>query len=182
MCESDRTGERFAQFHMLKTIDRLNDAFGWLAAAAFVAVGAMITYEVVMRYVFLAPTVWAEELSRFLQIWATYIAAAYVLRHRQLIAITLLVNKLGPQGRRVADAFALIWILLFCAVAVFYGLEIMLDSIRQGRASATMLGVPKWMTEAAIPFGFTLLGLQALAELIRLPQNPPPLGGDRGEF
>jgi TRAP-type C4-dicarboxylate transport system permease small subunit len=167
---------------MLKLIDRVNDAFGWLAAAAFVAVGAMITYEVVMRYVFLAPTIWAEELSRFLQIWATYIAAAYVLRHRQLIAITLLVNKLGPKGRRLADAFALVWILLFCAVAVIYGMEIMLDSVRQGRASATMLGVPKWMTEVAVPFGFTLLALQAIAELIRLPHDPPAVGGDRSEF
>jgi C4-dicarboxylate transporter, DctQ subunit len=167
---------------MLKFIDRLNDAFGWLAAAAFVAVGGMITYEVVMRYVFLAPTVWAEELSRFLQIWATYIAAAYVLHHRQLIAITLLVDRLGPRGRRLADAFSLVCILLFSAVAVYYGLEIMLDSIRQGRASATMLAVPKWMTEAAIPFGFALLGLQAIAELIRLPQDPPAVGGDRSEF
>jgi TRAP-type C4-dicarboxylate transport system permease small subunit len=43
-----------------------------------------------------------------------------------------------------------------------------------------MLGVPKWMTEVAIPFGFALLALQALAELIRLPQDPPALGGDRG--
>ena len=64
----------------------------------------MITYEVVMRYVFLAPTIWAEELSRFFQIWATYIAAAYVLRHRQLIAITILVNRLGPLGRRLAES------------------------------------------------------------------------------
>jgi len=167
---------------MLKLIDRLNDAFGWLAAAAFVAVGAMITYEVVMRYVFLAPTIWAEELSRFLQIWATYIAAAYVLRHRQLIAITMLINRLGPQGRRIADGFALLWILLFSLVAVYYGMEIMLDSIRQGRATSTMLSVPKWMTEAAIPFGFTLLALQALAELIRLPKDPPTLGDDHGEF
>jgi len=167
---------------MLKLIDRLNDAFGWLAAAAFVAVGGMITYEVVMRYVFLAPTVWAEELSRFLQIWATYIAAAYVLRHRQLIAITLLVDRFGPRGRRLAEGFALVCILLFSLVAIYYGLEIMLDSIRQGRASATMLAVPKWMTEAAIPLGFLLLGLQALAELIRLPQDPPAIGGDRSEF
>ncbi len=167
---------------MLKLIDRLNDAFGWLAAAAFVAVGAMITYEVVMRYVFLAPTIWAEELARFLQIWATYIAAAYVLRHRQLIAITMLVNRLGPQGRRLADGFALLWILLFSLVAVTYGMDIMLDSIRQGRATSTMLSVPKWMTEAAIPFGFTLLALQALADLIRLPKDPPTLGDDHGEF
>lgn len=167
---------------MLKLIDRLNDAFGWLAAAAFVAVGAMITYEVVMRYVFLAPTIWAEEMSRFFQIWATYIAAAYVLRHRQLIAITMLVNRLGPRARRLADGFALVWILVFCLVAVSYGLDIMLDSIRQGRATSTMLSVPQWMTEAAIPLGFSLLALQTLAELIRLPRNPPAVGEDHGEF
>jgi C4-dicarboxylate transporter, DctQ subunit len=167
---------------MLKFIDRLNEAFGWLAAAAFVAVGAMITYEVVMRYVFLAPTIWAEEMSRFLQIWATYIAAATVLRHRQLIAITVVVERLGSCARKVAEAFALVWILLFCLVAVWYGLDIMFDSIRLGRATPTMLSVPQWMTELAIPLGFTLLALQALAELIRLPKAaPPPLGGERGD-
>jgi TRAP-type C4-dicarboxylate transport system permease small subunit len=167
---------------MLKLIDRLNEAFGWIAAAAFVAVGAMITYEVVMRYVFLAPTIWAEEMSRFLQIWATYLAAATVLRHRQLIAITVIVERLGPRGRKLAEAFALVWILLFCIVAVWYGLDIMLDSIRVGRATSTMLAVPQWMTELAIPLGFTLLALQALAELIRLPKSaPPPLGGERGD-
>jgi TRAP-type C4-dicarboxylate transport system permease small subunit len=167
---------------MLKLIDRLNEAFGWIAAAAFVGVGAMITYEVVMRYVFLAPTIWAEEMSRFLQIWATYLAAATVLRHRQLIAITVIVERLGPRGRKLAEAFALVWILLFCIVAVWYGLDIMLDSIRVGRATSTMLAVPQWMTELAIPLGFTLLALQALAELIRLPKSaPPPLGGERGD-
>lgn len=167
---------------MLKAIDRLNEAFGWIAAAAFVAVGAMITYEVVMRYVFLAPTIWAEEMSRFLQIWATYIAAATVLRHRQLIAITVVVERLGPRGRKAAEAFALVWILLFCLVAVWYGLDIMLDSIRLGRATSTMLAVPQWMTELAIPLGFTLLALQAVAELIRLPRSaPPPLSGEHGD-
>lgn len=167
---------------MLKLIDRLNEAFGWIAAAAFVAVGAMITYEVVMRYVFLAPTIWAEEMSRFLQIWATYIAAATVLRHRQLIAITVVVERLGPRGRKAAEAFALVWILLFCIVAVWYGLDIMLESIRLGRATSTMLAVPQWMTELAIPLGFALLALQAIAELIRLPQSPSPsLGGERGD-
>jgi len=167
---------------MLKLIDRVNEAFGWAAAAAFVAVGAMITYEVVMRYVFLAPTIWAEEMSRFLQIWATYIAAATVLRHRQLIAITVVIERLGPRGRKAAEAFALLWILLFCLVAVWYGLDIMFDSIRLGRATPTMLSVPQWMTELAIPLGFTLLALQALAELIRLPKSAPPsLGGEHGD-
>jgi TRAP-type C4-dicarboxylate transport system permease small subunit len=95
----------------------------------------------------------------------------------------VVVERLGPRGRRVAEAFALVWILLFCMVAVWYGLDIMFDSIRLGRATSTMLAVPQWMTELAIPLGFTLLALQALAELIRLPKSPPPArGGEHGDF
>jgi TRAP-type C4-dicarboxylate transport system permease small subunit len=158
---------------MLDLIDRMGRFCGKLAAGAFVAVGAMITYEVVMRYLFVAPTIWAEELSRFVQIWATYLAAALVLKKRELIAITILVERVGPAARRTLEAFALVWIIAFSVVAVVYGLEILLDSIRLGRATSTMLAVPKWLTESAIPVGFGLLALQALGELVRLFKAPP---------
>jgi TRAP-type C4-dicarboxylate transport system permease small subunit len=131
----------------------------------FFAVGAMITYEVVARYVFLAPTIWAEEMSRFFQIWATYLAAAYVLRHRDLITIDVLLQRLRPRARHVAALCALAVVAIFSLVAVYYGMQSMLESIRIGRASSTMLTVPLWMTEIAIPLGFGALLLQALAEL-----------------
>jgi len=153
---------------MLRIADRIADLCGLIAAWLFFAIGAMITYEVVARYVFTAPTVWAEEMSRFFQIWAVYLAAAYVLRHKHLIRITLLIDRLGPGGRRVAEALTLIWIAVFCVIAIWYGMTIVIDSIAIGRASSTMLGVPKWMTEIAVPFGFLLLFVQCLAELARL--------------
>jgi TRAP-type C4-dicarboxylate transport system permease small subunit len=162
---------------MIKRTDALSDLCGRFAAWVFVAIGAMITYEVVMRYLFNAPTIWAEELSRFAQIWATYLAAAYVLRHRQLIRINMLTRRLGPRGRRLAEAFSLVWIALFSAVAIWYGADIALESIRVGRASSTMLGVPRWMTEFAVPAGFALLLLQALVELLKLKAGPPPEDG-----
>jgi TRAP-type C4-dicarboxylate transport system permease small subunit len=158
---------------MLDLIDRVGGFCGKLAAGAFVAVGAMITYEVVMRYLFVAPTIWAEELSRFVQIWATYLAAALVLKKRELIAITILVERVGPAARRALEAFALVWIIAFSVVAVVYGLDILIDSIRLGRATSTMLAVPKWLTESAIPVGFGLLALQALGALVRLFNAPP---------
>ncbi len=52
---------------MSRGLERVTDALGWLGAWLFFAVGGMITYEVVMRYLFNAPTIWAEELSRFFQ-------------------------------------------------------------------------------------------------------------------
>jgi len=153
---------------MLKVVDRISDACGVFAATLFFVIGGMITYEVVARYLFNAPTIWSEEMSRFAQIWATYLAAAYVLRHRELIAVTLLTERFGSRGRRAAEAFSLLAILAFAAVAIVYGAGIALESWEIGRATSTMLAVPKWMTESAIPVGFGLLAVQALAELARL--------------
>lgn len=152
---------------MLAFIDKISDAAGRLAGWLFFLIGIFIVYEVVARYVFLSPTVWSEELSRFLQIWATYLAAAHVLRKRQLIAIDIIVRASGPKLRLYCESLALLVIIAFCLVAVYFGSEIVIDSIRIGRASSSMLAVPSWLTELAIPVGFGLLLIQALIELIR---------------
>lgn len=152
---------------MLYYIDKTSEWSGRLAAWLFFLIGIIIVYEVVARYVFLSPTIWSEELSRFLQIWATYLAAAHVLRKRQLIAIDLIVRYSGPLLRTCFESLALLVIIVFCLVAVFFGLEIVIDSVKVGRASSSMLAVPSWMTEAAIPVGFGLLLVQAVAELFR---------------
>lgn len=152
---------------MLSIIDRLSNFCGRLAAWMFFAIGGVIVFEVVARYVFLAPTIWGEEMSRFLQIWATYLAAAYVLHSRKLIAIDIVVNRLSPPLAKFCETCALAVIVVFCFVAFWYGLQIMIDSIRIGRATSTMLAVPYWMTEAAIPVGFGLMLIQALAEMYR---------------
>lgn len=149
-------------------IDRLSDGFARVAAWMFFIVGAMITYEVVARYVFTAPTSWAEEMSQFFQIWATWLATAHVLRHRGLITIEFLLHRLHGGLRKAMDLFALSIIGIFCAVAVIYGIDIVMESVEQGRHTATMLAVPNWMTESAIPVGFALLLAQTVVEIIRV--------------
>lgn len=164
---------------MLAFIDRLSDLCGKLAAVMFFVIGGMITYEVIARYVFVSPTIWAEELSRFIQIWATYLAAAYVLRHRHLITIDLMTSRFGPGLRAWSEGLGLVFIGAFCTVAIVYGIGIVAESVRLGRATATMLSVPQWMTESAIPVGFSILLLQCLAELGRLiaGRRPPAAEG-----
>ena len=158
---------------MSRLIDGLSDLCGRLAAVLFVLIGVMITYEVVMRYAFFAPTSWAEEMSRFFQIWAVYIAAAFILRHRHLIVITVVVDRLPRGGRLAAELFALAWIAVFSAVALWYGVVTVVESIAVGRNTSTMLSVPQWMTEIAIPLGFGLLLLQCLLEAARLLRDGP---------
>ena len=152
----------------LELIDRTGVFCSRLAGWMFFAIGLMITYEVVARYVFNAPTIWAEEMSRFFQVWAVYLGAAYVLRYRYLIRITLLTDHIGPLGRRIAEGFSLFVISAVCVVAIAWGIEIVAESVRFSRTTSTMLDVPQWMTELAIPVGCGLLLLQCLAQFVRL--------------
>ncbi len=148
-------------------VDHISDWCGRLAGWLFFVVAAMVTYEVVARYVFHAPTIWAEEMSLFCQIWATYLGASYVLQHRDLIRIDILGNYFGPKFNFFSDLLSLLVIAVFSAVTVFYSLGIVIDSIELSRASATMLSLPLWMTESAIPIGFSLLLLQCISEFIK---------------
>jgi len=158
---------------MIKFIDRLSERAGIVSAWMFFAIGMMITYEVVMRKVFNAPTVWADEMARFFQIWAVYLASAYVLKNRQLITVELFSTSLPKFTRRVLDFFSLAIIAIFSGIAIWYGSAIVYESIAQGRHTSTMLGVPKWMTESAIPIAFSLLLAQTIVEIIKLATGGP---------
>ena len=70
--------------------------------------------------------------------------------------------------------------MVFCGYAVWWGMEIAIDSIVVGRADSTMLALPLWFSEFSIPVGFGLLLLQAVAELVRLATGavPPVSAGE----
>jgi len=153
---------------LIKIIDKITELFAHLAAWMFFSIGAMITYEVVMRKVFNMPTIWVDEITRFVQIWAVYLASAHILKKRGLIMVELFTSSLSKGKFKVLETFSLLVIAFFSIVAVYYGAGVVLESIEMGRKTSTMLGVPKWMTESAVPIGFALLFIQTLVELVKL--------------
>jgi len=153
---------------MIKFIDRLSEATGKLAAWMFFAIGVFITYEVFMRYVFTSPTIWVDEVSRIMQIWATYLGAAFALKHRQMIVIDVAFRNSGSISRKTVETFSLLVIIMFCAVATWYGFELWLSATLKGHTTDSYLGTPRWLSDASIWVGFGLLALQALAEIIKV--------------
>ncbi len=153
---------------MIKIIDKITESVAYLAAWMFFSIGAMITYEVVMRKVFNLPTIWVDEVTRFVQVWAVYLASAHILKVRGLITVELFTSSLSKGKFKVLEMVSLLVIAFFSFIAVYYGAGVVLESIEMGRKTSTMLGVPKWMTESAIPIGFSLLFIQAIVELVKL--------------
>ena len=148
--------------------DRITNATGILAAWMFFAVGIFVTFEVVMRYVFIAPTIWVDEVSRIFQIWATCLAASYVLRHRKMIIIDALFKDVDSLARRLSETFSLLVAIVFSVTAAKYGFDLWLKATLAGHTTDTFLGTPKWLTHGSIWVGFGLLSLQALVEIARV--------------
>ena len=57
---------------------------------------------------------------------------------------------------------------LFSGVVVWKGWAIFFDSFERGRTTGSLLNLPSWVAELAVPFGFALLFVQALVEVVRL--------------
>ncbi|MGC9420730.1 MAG: TRAP transporter small permease [Rhodovulum sp.] len=164
---------------------RLFDAVELLAARfaalLLVATGAMLSYEVVARYFFTQPTIWAAELSQLCLIWACPLAAPWVLSARRHIRVTA-VTQLLPLGlRRVLEVAAMLVIAGFSGFVLWFGFGIFHDSWVRGRTTGTMLDLPAWLPEAAIPAGFALLTVSALGNAWRAATGPLPAEGEMME-
>lgn len=157
---------------MFTLIDRVSAALGTLAAWAYFVIALMLGYEVVMRYVFVAPTIWAEELSRLLLVWATFAGMALLVHRRQHIAITLVTDLLPERARRWQQVFVLGFVAALALAIVWYGSGIALDSLMRGRTTGSMLDMPAWINQASIPVCFLLLALQAIIEALRVAFDP----------
>tara|TARA_Y100000590_G_scaffold10411_1_gene12847 strand:- start:188 stop:664 length:477 start_codon:yes stop_codon:yes gene_type:complete len=151
--------------------DKIVKYSGYLASALFIAIGFIVSYEVIMRYLFNSPTIWVNEVSRFLQIWATYLALTYSFHKQDFIRITVIYDRLNENGKKVLDFISFIFILIFSSFVVYYGWLIAYDSLKVGRTSSTILDVPSFLTELAIPLCFAFLVLRVILEAIRYIRN-----------
>jgi len=128
----------------------------------------MLTYEVAARYFFVRPTVWAAELSQLCLIWGSLLAMAWAMRARKHITIVAVTNQLPVRVRRCFELFSLGFVALFSVPVIWKGGEIALDSFVRGRSTGTMLDIPNWWSELAVPVGFGLLAVQIGVEVLRL--------------
>ena len=157
----------------MRVLDRFSDALAAFAGWVYVALGLMLTYEVVMRYVFTAPTIWAEELSRLFFIYATLLAAPALLHHNQHIRVTALTALMGEGGRRAARLIALGFVALVSLFLAWHALDAPLNSFERGRTSGSMLDIPAWWPQAAVPLALLLVGVQAVVEIARTAAGAP---------
>ena len=158
--------------------EKLIDNIAWVSAWLFCISGFMLSYEVIARYFFLSPTIWAAELSQISLIYGTLLAMPWALKSRKHIQINLVINKLSKNYKKFINILIMIVLLIFSSYVMVYGFDIFYDSFIRGRTTGSLLNLPSWIAELSVPFCFLLLLIQSLIEIIKLLKNIEPPESD----
>lgn len=158
---------------MLAGITQISRWAGFLAAILLALTGGMLTYEVIARYFFVRPTIWAAELSQLCLIWGCLLAMAYVMSTRRHITVNAVTSLLPQIAQKFCAGISLIFVIVFSLIVAIWGWDIFFDSFERGRTTGSLLNLPTWVAELSVPVGFALLALQSVVELIGLRRAAP---------
>lgn len=149
-------------------IERVSEVSGIACAVSILLSAAVLTYEVVMRYLLKTPTIWEIEFSVYLLIMATFVGAAYGLKNGAHINIDLITHFLAPRARARLALLTSFFSLVFCLLITGMGWSMWWEAAAKGWRSDSLWGPPLWISYLFLPLGMTLLSLQYLVHLSSL--------------
>ena len=143
-----------------------------VGALAFGVLPVIVTYDVIARYVFNAPTLWANEIAVYLVQAIVFLPMGLLVIDNSHVRVTLLTDRLSPWMQARLHRFSLVMTAVFATVIVWLGWAYTAHAWKQGQLSPTLLAVPLWIPNALIPLGGLLLLVSALGTLLASPRAP----------
>lgn len=143
---------------------------GLIGALMLGGVGVNLA-NVVGRYVFSRPFIWAEEIMQFLNVWAVMLGAAVVTREATHLRMDALHHIAPPRVRRALDLTADVVAFAVVAYVVVQSMDMVRMLTRTAQRSV-IAGVPMNAMYAAVLLGFGGSALFLVARLVRAARPP----------
>jgi TRAP-type mannitol/chloroaromatic compound transport system permease small subunit len=152
-------------------VNRLNEIIGRLTAWLVVLMVGLTLYDVAMRYLFRSGSVGLQELEWHLFALIILFGAGYTFKHDDHVRVDLIYasNRLSDRQRLLIDvAGNLFFLLPFATLIIWSSVPFAYESFVHAEISPDPGGLSqRWLLKAAIPAGFALLALQALADTVK---------------
>lgn len=113
------------------------------------------------------PTVWQIELAIYLLMMATYVGAAYGLKHGAHIHIDIVTNLLPPRPREILSMVTTVMGFFITGVLAWYSWPMWWEAYEAGYHSESLWGPPLIFPYLLLPLGMSFLALQYLVQIAR---------------
>lgn len=152
---------------LLNLIDNLSEWAGRAVSLLIPLIVFVMSYEVIARYGFNAPTKWSYEVSYFLAGTASIIGGAYALRHRAHVNVDIVYARFPSRGRAILDVVSSVLFFAFAGILVWKGWGFALKSLQFFERSDSLWAPPLYPFKIALFIGASLFFLQGLSKFVR---------------
>lgn len=154
---------------LVRTIDGISRLFGAVAAALVIILVTLMLYDVVLRYLFNAPTIWGNDLNTWLMGASFVLSIAYAMATDSHVRVDLLYDQRTRPRIRIFDFIGLTLIILPTVVWLTWGLfDHFMTAYRSGERSGSGGWNPiVWPFKLVLLVGFVVFTLQIVAEIIK---------------
>ena len=142
----------------------LNKALNLLAGLSMTVMVLLTTYQVIVRYIFSAPSTWSEELVGYIFGWSTLLGATLISGERGHMNIPVLVDRMNPHLRK---AFHILWevvaFVFSASILVFGGFQV--SKLAMGQQTSS-LGVAVGVFYWAMPICGVVILLYSVLNIV----------------
>jgi TRAP-type C4-dicarboxylate transport system permease small subunit len=153
--------------HLLVVGRRIIRAAEFASAGCLLAACAINFTNIVGRYFFHAPIVWAEEIMQFLMIAGVFLGAPMVTLKRAHISMDMILMIFPPRFRVLLDVAGQLALAVVCCAVIWLGVPVIIQFINFGQVTDAA-AIPVAIPQSVIPIG---LALMVIAVLIRLVES-----------
>lgn len=153
---------------LIARLERGVELMGVASAMLLVPLVLATTWEVVARYVFGAPTIWAYEVGYFLTGSHFLLGLSYTLKHGEHIRIDIFTTKMSPALRRQID------LVMYGLVTIVMGwlsyalLNYLIHGLVAGeRTGQSALNMPVWPFRLVFVIAFATFTIQLILEFLK---------------
>ena len=156
---------------LVRAIDGVSTAAGWLAGWLIVPMTIAVTWEVVARYAFSAPTKWSYDAGWMLYGAQFMLAASYTLMKGGHIRTDVLYERWSARRRATVDAICYVLFFVPGMLGILYAGAIDTRHAWEiGERTGLrifVVSVPMSVIKGIVPLTAALLLLQGVSELVR---------------
>lgn len=152
---------------LFNSIDTTTEKIGNVISLLILLIMAITTIEVIARYVFASPTIWAWSINR--QLFGVFVlfGGAYTLLHGRHIRVEVLYDRFSPKTKSVARWIALVCLVVFIGALVWQGAWMAGNSLMCGERASGVFRIPLYPFKMLIPIAALLFLLEGIADFFR---------------
>ena len=150
----------------VRWVDAVNQKVGLVAMYMIFVMMAILFYSSISKS-FFTPSLWTLEMAQFTMVAYYLLGGGYSLQHDNHVRMDLLYSRWSDRGKAWADAFSVLFLILFLGVLLYGAIDSTSYSFQYKERSPTAWRPYLWPIKVIMCVAIFLMLLQAISEFFK---------------